>query len=209
MAWERTGGGVRLADPGAPLDRFEVGWEGIERRRATEAAKLDTMQRYAYTAGCRRAFILRYFGDGAAGARCTGCDNCLGTHVEPPRVGNGQRRDRVAGPPSVGPGEERRTRRSGRSSAAVPTPAGAAGDLSAADARLLAALKALRTAIAREEQVPAYVVFPDRSLVEMAVRRPRSVSALEQVRGVGPAKLQKYGQRFLAVIHRDPAMPAT
>jgi ATP-dependent DNA helicase RecQ len=209
VAWERTGGGVRLADPGAPLDRFEVGWEGIERRRATEAAKLDTMQRYAYTAGCRRAFILRYFGDGAAGARCTGCDNCLGTHVEPPRVGNGQRRDRVAGPPSVGPGEERRTRRSGRSSAAVPTPAGAAGDLSAADARLLAALKALRTAIAREEQVPAYVVFPDRSLVEMAVRRPRSVSALEQVRGVGPAKLQKYGQRFLAVIHRDPAMPAT
>jgi ATP-dependent DNA helicase RecQ len=63
--------------------------------------------------------------------------------------------------------------------------------------RLLVALKSLRTEIARAEQVPAYVVFPDRTLAEMAVRRPRSLTAMSEIRGVGPAKLDKYGERFL------------
>jgi ATP-dependent DNA helicase RecQ len=65
---------------------------------------------------------------------------------------------------------------------------------------LLARLKQLRTTIAREDKVPAYVVFPDRTLAEMAVRRPRTEHALGQVRGIGPAKLEKYGERFLAVL---------
>jgi ATP-dependent DNA helicase RecQ len=68
------------------------------------------------------------------------------------------------------------------------------------DAALFAALKTLRGTIARAEQVPAYVVFPDRTLAEFAVRRPRSLAGLSDVRGVGPAKLEKYGERFLAVI---------
>jgi ATP-dependent DNA helicase RecQ len=76
-------------------------------------------------------------------------------------------------------------------------------ELSAADARLLAALKQLRGTLSREEKVPAYVVFPDRTLVEMAVRRPRTVAALGDVRGVGPTKLDRYGERFLAVIAGD------
>ena len=66
--------------------------------------------------------------------------------------------------------------------------------------RLLAALKTVRTAIAREEQVPAYIVFSDRTLAELAVRRPRSLNALQNVRGVGPMKLERYGARFLAAI---------
>ena len=64
----------------------------------------------------------------------------------------------------------------------------------------MARLKKLRTTIAREEQVPAYVVFPDRTLQEMALRRPRSLTALSGIRGVGPAKLDKYGESFLALI---------
>jgi len=67
------------------------------------------------------------------------------------------------------------------------------------DAALFTALRALRGTIARDEQVPAYVVFPDRTLAELAVRRPRSLAALSDIRGVGPAKLEKYGERFLAV----------
>jgi superfamily II DNA helicase RecQ len=65
---------------------------------------------------------------------------------------------------------------------------------------LLARLRDLRRTISRDEQVPAYVVFPDRTLAEMAVRRPTTSGALAAVRGVGPAKLEKYGDRFLAVI---------
>jgi ATP-dependent DNA helicase RecQ len=72
----------------------------------------------------------------------------------------------------------------------------AAGD---ADAELLAALKALRGAIAAAQKQPAYVIFPDRTLIEMAKRRPRSLDELAGIHGVGAVKLQKYGRAFLAV----------
>ena len=54
--------------------------------------------------------------------------------------------------------------------------------------------------ISREDQVPAYVVFSDRTLAEMAVRRPTTEHALIEIRGVGPAKLERYGARFLDVV---------
>jgi ATP-dependent DNA helicase RecQ len=69
-----------------------------------------------------------------------------------------------------------------------------------ADAALLAALKALRGAIAAARQQPAYVIFPDRTLIEMARRRPRSLDEFAGVHGVGSVKLEKYGPAFLAVI---------
>jgi len=74
-----------------------------------------------------------------------------------------------------------------------------------ADAELLAALKALRGAMARAQSQPAYVVFPDRSLIEMAAERPRTLEDFAAIHGVGAAKLQKYGATFLAVIrdHSD------
>jgi ATP-dependent DNA helicase RecQ len=78
--------------------------------------------------------------------------------------------------------------------------AGAASD---ADAELLAALKALRGAIAAAQKQPAYVIFADRTLIEMARRRPRSLDEMAGVHGVGAVKLQKYGPAFLAVI-REP-----
>ena len=74
--------------------------------------------------------------------------------------------------------------------------------MGAAEERLLAALKTVRTKIAREEQVPAYIVFSDRTLAELAVRRPKSLNALQNVRVVGPMKLEKYGRRFLDAISR-------
>jgi ATP-dependent DNA helicase RecQ len=81
-----------------------------------------------------------------------------------------------------------------------PAEAGAAGD---ADAELLAALKALRGAIAVAQKQPAYVIFPDRTLIEMATRRPRSLDQLASIHGVGAVKLKKYGPAFLALV-QDP-----
>ena len=72
--------------------------------------------------------------------------------------------------------------------------------LDGADARLFDSLKTLRNVIAREQQVPAYVVFTDRTLAELAARKPRTSAGLLEVRGVGQAKLDKYGERFLAAI---------
>ena len=69
-----------------------------------------------------------------------------------------------------------------------------------ADAALLAALKGLRRAIAQAQQVPSYVIFPDRTLIEMAKERPHTIDELAETHGVGEAKLKKYGTAFLAVI---------
>ena len=203
LTWERVGGGTRLTDPRQPLSAFDVDWTSIDRRRRAELAKLDAVQKYAYTTGCRRAFVLRYFGDEAGRGTCGGCDNCLGIHVGKERhapASGRTRRERAA--PLAGTREPGRSRAKRAESAFAEVPAKPAVEavLEGADARLFSSLKALRGSIAREEQVPPYVVFTDRTLAEFAVRKPRSAAGLLQVHGVGRAKLDKYGERFLAAI---------
>ena len=68
------------------------------------------------------------------------------------------------------------------------------------DAPLLSALKAKRRALAEAARVPAYVVFPDRTLIEMAEARPASLDEMARVNGVGAKKLSTYGRAFLEVI---------
>ncbi|MCR8724717.1 DNA helicase RecQ [Frigidibacter sp. ROC022] len=68
------------------------------------------------------------------------------------------------------------------------------------DAPLLAALKAKRRALAEAQGVPAYVVFTDRTLIEMAQKRPDSLDAMAGISGVGAAKLERYAGAFLEVI---------
>ena len=75
-----------------------------------------------------------------------------------------------------------------------------AGPLSDAEAALLDALKALRLQLARERGVPAYIVFSDRTLIDMARRRPRTEEEFAQVNGVGAAKLEAFAGPFLAAI---------
>ena len=73
------------------------------------------------------------------------------------------------------------------------------------DASLLATLKSLRLRLAKERQVPAYVVFSDRTLIDMAERRPRDLDAFAEVNGVGGAKLKEFGAIFVKAIaaHRS------
>jgi len=68
------------------------------------------------------------------------------------------------------------------------------------DAPLLSALKAKRRALAEAAGVPAYIVFADRTLIEMAERRPRSLDDMAQITGVGAKKLESFGAAFLEVI---------
>jgi ATP-dependent DNA helicase RecQ len=79
--------------------------------------------------------------------------------------------------------------------------------VSEADEGLLAALKGLRRRLAEAQGVPAYVVFPDRTLIEMAERRPATLDALATVSGVGAKKLGSYGAAFLAVITGEAPAP--
>ena len=68
------------------------------------------------------------------------------------------------------------------------------------DPDLLAALKAVRLKLARERQVPAYVIFSDRTLIDMTALQPRNLDEFAQVNGVGAAKLKDFGKVFLAAI---------
>ena len=75
-----------------------------------------------------------------------------------------------------------------------------AAPISVADSRLLAALKTLRLELAKAGRVPAYVIFTDRTLADMAAKRPRSLADMAHVHGVGEQKLARYGQVFLETI---------
>jgi ATP-dependent DNA helicase RecQ len=91
-----------------------------------------------------------------------------------------------------------------RKSSATPAgaPAPAAPTPEEVDPDLLAALKNWRREQAREQAVPPYVVFHDRTLLEIAGRRPTDLASLGQVSGIGQAKLERYGAALLALIHR-------
>jgi len=72
--------------------------------------------------------------------------------------------------------------------------------LDEADSSLFAALRRRRLEIAREEGVAAYVVFADRTLLELVRRRPLSLAEMAGIHGIGAAKLERYGEAFLEVL---------
>jgi ATP-dependent DNA helicase RecQ len=77
------------------------------------------------------------------------------------------------------------------------------------DEALFESLRALRKRLADAQRVPAYVVFSDATLAEMAARKPRTYAELLDVNGVGQSKLERYGDAFLVAIaeadHRGSA----
>ena len=69
-----------------------------------------------------------------------------------------------------------------------------------ADRDLLLVLKTLRMAIAREQNLPPYVVFHDKTLIDMVMIKPENIDQLAMVHGVGQSKLERYGPLFLKAI---------
>ena len=88
------------------------------------------------------------------------------------------------------------TRRASKTARAAPADL----DLSGADEDLLAALKEMRLELARVRGVPAYVIFSNRSLLEMAQTKPANEAEFARVFGVGEAKLKNFAEPFLALI---------
>jgi ATP-dependent DNA helicase RecQ len=77
--------------------------------------------------------------------------------------------------------------------------------LTGPDADLFEVLRAERRSIADEQGVPAYVVFHDATLREIATRRPATNQQLLDVPGIGAAKAERYGERILAAVGRTAA----
>jgi len=74
-------------------------------------------------------------------------------------------------------------------------------ELSETDQMLFKKLKALRLIIAKDQNLPPYVIFHDKTLVEMAVFKPRTLEDMGHISGVGQSKLTRYGQSFLSVMN--------
>jgi ATP-dependent DNA helicase RecQ len=94
------------------------------------------------------------------------------------------------------PKRERRARGARGSAGTVANPSGDP---------LFEALRAKRRTLAAEASVPPYVIFHDSVLREMATARPRNLSAMERITGVGARKLEAYGEAFLQVIREEGA----
>ncbi|MFP6584308.1 MAG: DNA helicase RecQ [Candidatus Hydrogenedentota bacterium] len=87
----------------------------------------------------------------------------------------------------------------GRSSASRK----ATADLSAPQLEVFEQLRAKRASLAAEQDVPAYFVFSDKSLVDMVMKMPQSMGEMSSISGVGAAKLKRYGEVFLGVLNGE------
>jgi ATP-dependent DNA helicase RecQ len=155
-------------------DRFAADAPSAVGERIRNQAR--EMFRFACEPGCRHQRLVGYFGDLLAACE-TSCDQC--------------RPKNLFASPVKSRGE--------------PASRSAKGTQLVADAKqeeLFVQLKALRRTIADEQGVPAFVVFSDATLLEMVTRHPKSESDLLDVPGIGPVKLERYGQAFLELLRR-------
>jgi ATP-dependent DNA helicase RecQ len=112
----------------------------------------------------------------------------------------GQARLELPLPP---PQKEQRRARAGAAGAGGSGALAAAAAAGAVDGPLVEALRGWRREQASAQGVPPYVVFHDRTLLELAERRPASLAELGGVSGIGAAKLERYGEALLAVLRGE------
>lgn len=201
LTWERIGEGLRLNDPSTPFAKLNIDWKTIDRRRASDLSKLQMVQLYAYTKSCRRGFVLKYFGDPAGRSNCGSCDNCLGI-IHPGADVNQFGVPKPAGRRKKGIREKIKTAFRGSSGSDEFTSEDPDSQ------RIAAALREMRAKIAKADKVPAYVVFSDRTLTELATVRPKSDAQLLDIPGIGPVKLEKYGRQILNAIQNSRSTEA-
>ena len=69
------------------------------------------------------------------------------------------------------------------------------------DTQLFNKLKQLRLEFAKAENMPPYIIFHDKTLTEMVIKKPSTMEDMKDITGVGERKLQKYGEAFLKAIN--------
>ena len=82
----------------------------------------------------------------------------------------------------------------------------AGAEFTEAEEQLFEILRGLRLEIAREEKVPPYIVFSDKTLTHMCILKPNTKSEMLSVTGVGEFKYEKYGERFVSCIRENGAV---
>lgn len=146
-----------------------------EELRATTRGKTIEMFRLVENGGCRHQAIARYLDERIPPCE-TSCDHCRGSGIE-----------------ALVAKEE--TRRRGGARTTRATVGGAV-----ANRELFERLRAVRKRLADAEGVPAYIVFSDAVLMQMAAEEPKDSQGLLALSGVGPVKLRRYGDAFLEAL---------
>lgn len=134
---------------------------------------LDQAMQYGNLSSCRRKFLLSYFNEDYTESNCGNCDNCIAFAP-------------LASHTSV----EKLTKRAAKKAAIT-------GDY---DVDLFAVLKQLRMSESQRLRVAPYIVFGDKSLREMSVKKPQTKEDFLEINGVGDKKLKKFGKKFMEAI---------
>lgn len=171
-------------------ERFLSEIESQELRQEKREATVRLF-RVADADVCRHRAIVEHFGEEIEPCG-TSCDVCTEVTVT----------DLVAESEPASRAESRRHSRSGRGERATGSVAGAQTDRSPSHP-LFQKLRMLRKRLADEQGVPAYIVFSDQVLWDMIEFRPSTLGQLLDVSGIGPAKLERYGDAFLQVLSED------
>ena len=159
---------------------YDAFLDGIEDAAIRNETRRKTVElfRLVDRAGCRHQALVRHF-DEAIEPCGASCDACRGVGIEALVGKTPMREASLARPPAGGP---------------------PAGEVATQDAELFERLRAVRKRLADAEQVPAYIVFSDAVLRQMAVRTPRTPGEMLAIPGVGPVKLERYGKAFLEAL---------
>jgi len=140
----------------------------LTRLREQEQRSLLLLRRmtdYAYTKRCRRAFVLRYFGESSSPSRCTACDNCVGGRLQ--------------------------TRALNKTAAVVDR--AAHNELAATE------LRRWRRELARDLNVPAFIIFNDQTLLALASALPVDRDAFLAVKGTGATRWERFGPKVVEI----------
>jgi ATP-dependent DNA helicase RecQ len=156
-----------------------------EKERAWQ--RYHTIRRFVDSTSCRHRQICLHFGETPKWTECSACDVCCGMPEWLSDLAEPKRKKS----PSV-------------SAAGLARQAGQSGSSAAADfdPELREYLRQWRSAVAREERVPAFLVMHDTSLAEICRKRPASLAEIRRVSGFGERKAEHYGQQILDALKR-------
>ena len=188
------------ADNGLPADV-----KAEAARKAEERLKYMTF--YSTTQDCLRGFLLHYFGE-AAPKKCGNCSCCLAAEQEAQlqveysrrRATDNARRLEMQ---QYEKGKNNKLRQQQEIFAEYRRKNRVNVMLNDSDEKLLGKLFEVRKRLAAKQRVPAFNIFSDAVLREMAQKKPRAMDALIRINGVGEHPAMMYGKDFLRVIIRE------
>ncbi|TAK09272.1 MAG: ATP-dependent DNA helicase RecQ [Candidatus Manganitrophaceae bacterium] len=163
-------------------DRF---LESSSDSQVNKKIRMQAREMFAFAEGegCRHQRLVAHFGERIAGCG-SACDRCGGWDLLE----------------EIRPAARFETERASRGKKKAFVSSESIGD---AAGDLFARLRSLRKRLADEKGLPAYLIFSDAVLLQMATQRPRSGDELLQINGIGPKKLAQYGELFLAELHSE------